>query len=64
VTVKKPIEKEALNTALLPFLEKKLPYYMIPGDIDLVSDFPYSSSHKIDKNKLIENYLQKQFKDL
>jgi D-alanine--poly(phosphoribitol) ligase subunit 1 len=61
--VTKAIEKEALNTELLPFLERKLPYYMIPGDVDLVEDFPYSTSHKIDKNKLIENYLQKQFKD-
>lgn len=63
VITKKQIEKEALNATLIPLLESKLPYYMIPGDIELVNDFPYSTSHKIDKNKLIENYLQKQFKD-
>lgn len=55
------IEKTELNEILLPFLEKSLPYYMIPGDIDIVSDFPYSTSHKIDKKKLIEDYLKRQF---
>jgi D-alanine--poly(phosphoribitol) ligase subunit 1 len=63
VIAKKAIEKETLSKELLPFLERKMPYYMIPGDIELLIDFPYNSSHKIDKNKLIENYLQKQFKD-
>jgi len=38
-------------------LEKTLPYYMIPNEIILLNEFPYSSSHKIDKNKLIENYI-------
>jgi D-alanine--poly(phosphoribitol) ligase subunit 1 len=55
------IEKTELNKILLPFLEKSLPYYMIPGDIDIVSDFPYSTSHKIDKKKLTEEYLKRQF---
>lgn len=38
-------------------LQKKLPYYMIPGDIVAVSEFPYSVSHKVDRNKLIEHYI-------
>jgi len=44
--------------SLLSRLEKTLPYYMIPSDIIEVEDFPYNSSHKIDKNKLIETYLE------
>lgn len=46
-----------LNTHFRGALEKRLPYYMIPGDIVAVHEFPYNSSHKIDRNKLIENYL-------
>lgn len=44
--------------ALVPFLEKRVPYYMIPGDIIRVEEFPYSVSHKVDKNKLIDEYLK------
>lgn len=40
------------------FLDKRVPYYMIPGDIVRVDEFPYSVSHKIDKNKLVEEYLR------
>jgi D-alanine--poly(phosphoribitol) ligase subunit 1 len=43
---------------LVPFLDKRVPYYMIPGDIVLVDEFPYSVSHKVDKNRLIEEYLR------
>ncbi|HET6227833.1 MAG TPA: amino acid adenylation domain-containing protein [Bacteroidia bacterium] len=53
-------EKEELKTQLFPFLEQLLPYYMIPGDILLMNDFAYSSSHKIDKSKLIDLYLKKE----
>ncbi|HRG53492.1 MAG TPA: AMP-binding protein [Bacteroidia bacterium] len=53
-------EKDEFKKQLSPFLEKLLPYYMIPGDIMLMNDFIYSSSHKIDKNKLIDLYLKKE----
>jgi len=33
---------------------------MIPGDIDVVKEFYYTSSHKIDKNKLIADYLKRK----
>jgi|GEM_PF-5530197 len=33
---------------------------MIHGDFVVANKFPYSTSHKIDKNKLIENYLIEQ----
>ncbi len=48
-----------LKDSLISQLEKTLPYYMIPSDIVEVEEFTYNSSHKIDKNKLIENYLEK-----
>ncbi len=60
VILKKIVSKEVLLKHILPFLEKTLPYYMIPGDIVIVNYFPYTASHKIDKNKLIEEYLHKQ----
>ena len=59
VILEENITKENLISQLTPFLEKKLPYYMIPGDIDIVKEFPYNISHKIDKNKLIDNYLNR-----
>jgi D-alanine--poly(phosphoribitol) ligase subunit 1 len=61
VIVKDPIQKEDLNQQLIAFLNTTLPYYMIPGDIVTVDSFPYSTSHKIDKNKLIDDYLKQQF---
>lgn len=61
VILKNPLEKEALIGQLIPFLKKKIPYYMMPGDIVPVNDFPYSASHKIDKNKMIDDYLNRKF---
>jgi D-alanine--poly(phosphoribitol) ligase subunit 1 len=61
VILKNSIGKEELIGQIILFLKKILPYYMIPGDIEIVNDFPYNSSHKIDKNKLIEEYLQRQY---
>lgn len=60
VTLNSSIPQSELKEQLIPFLEKALPYYMIPGDIVIVNEFPHSSSHKIDKNKLIENYIRLQ----
>lgn len=60
VILEDDITKENLMFQLNPFLENKLPYYMIPGDIDIVKEFSYNISHKIDKNKLIENYLNRK----
>ncbi|MFA7081406.1 MAG: AMP-binding protein [Bacteroidales bacterium] len=60
VILEDDISKEDLVSILIPFLEKKLPYYMIPGDIDIVKEFPYNISHKIDKNTLISDYLNRK----
>ena len=59
IILKTQVEKEELTMQLIPFLEKLMPYYMIPGDFMIVADFPYSTSHKIDKNKLIDGYLNR-----
>jgi D-alanine--poly(phosphoribitol) ligase subunit 1 len=48
----------SLKAELMKELETALPYYMLPGDIVQLAEFPYSASHKIDKNKLIDTYLQ------
>ncbi|MES2628043.1 MAG: amino acid adenylation domain-containing protein [Bacteroidota bacterium] len=46
-----------VKTDLSELLSQKLPYYMIPGDIVVVEDFPYGASHKIDGKKLVEEYV-------
>lgn len=60
VTLNSSVQQSALKEQLVPFLEKALPYYMIPGDIVIVNEFPHSTSHKIDKGKLIEDYIRSQ----
>jgi D-alanine--poly(phosphoribitol) ligase subunit 1 len=47
-----------LKQQLSNFLSGLLPYYMVPSDIVIVNAFPFTSNHKIDKNKLISDYLQ------
>lgn len=53
--------KHPTREQLSTFLAEQLPYYMVPGDIALVEDFPYNSNHKIDKNQLTERYVKRQF---
>lgn len=60
VTLKSTTGIEELKAQLIPALEKALPYYMIPGDVVIVPEFPHSVSHKIDKNKLVQDYIQMQ----
>jgi D-alanine--poly(phosphoribitol) ligase subunit 1 len=60
VILQNGLSAEALKPTLLPELKKTLPYYMVPGDLVAVNQFPYSTSHKIDRNKLIEGYLIQQ----
>jgi D-alanine--poly(phosphoribitol) ligase subunit 1 len=45
---------------LMAELKKRLPEYMVPGDMRFVDEFPHSSNHKIDKKKLIEGYMNGQ----
>lgn len=46
-----------IKIELTSFLEKLLPYYMIPSEFIIVPEFPYNTSHKIDKNQLIQEYI-------
>jgi D-alanine--poly(phosphoribitol) ligase subunit 1 len=59
------IIKQACNTQELIHeikqnLQNNLPYYMMPGEVVIVDSFPVNVSHKVDKNKLIEQYLKVQ----
>ena len=54
----KSSENKALNhSGLQQFLSNKLPYYMVPSDIVAIDRFPTNNSHKTDKNKLLEDYI-------
>lgn len=41
-------------------IQNSLPYYMMPGDFVPVDSFPLGTSHKVDKNKLVAQYLKEQ----
>jgi len=57
VALKDSAEKE--TTEKIKFdLSKTLPHYMIPSDVKLVNRIPLNQNGKIDKNKLVEIYLQ------
>jgi D-alanine--poly(phosphoribitol) ligase subunit 1 len=60
VITKNPIHQNELKKIIIPVLSKSLPYYMIPGDIVILKEFPYSTSHKIDKAKLTSDYIASQ----
>ncbi len=62
VILSKEADPEPIKQELYLLLEKKLPSYMIPGDIVVVSEFPYNISHKVDKNRLVSDYLVQQTK--
>lgn len=40
---------------------QKLPAYMVPSEIIVLDDFPYNSNLKIDKNKLLDMYMNGSF---
>ena len=44
--------KEIEEDALISFLRKKMPSYMIPARIVPIEKFPLNNSDKIDRNKL------------
>jgi D-alanine--poly(phosphoribitol) ligase subunit 1 len=48
-----------LKEELINVLQQQLPQYMIPGDIIFIDELPYTINHKIDKNKLLQDYLNK-----
>ncbi len=46
VITKNTTNKAHVNQTLLPFLQKSLPYYMLPADIEVVTVFPYNNNYK------------------
>jgi D-alanine--poly(phosphoribitol) ligase subunit 1 len=60
VIVNTPVDQKEFKDLIIPFLSKLLPGYMIPGNIVIVKEFPYSASHKIDKAKLASDYIASQ----
>ncbi|OPZ99416.1 MAG: D-alanine--poly(phosphoribitol) ligase subunit 1 [Bacteroidetes bacterium ADurb.Bin408] len=57
VILKNNTNAQECKEKLQEFLKDTLPYYMVPGDIIPVGAFLYNNSHKIDKNRMIEDYL-------
>ncbi|HXU26750.1 MAG TPA: hypothetical protein VN698_05915, partial [Bacteroidia bacterium] len=45
------------TTSIKNSLEKELPAYMIPSEIIMLKEFPYTASFKVDKQKLLNDYL-------
>jgi D-alanine--poly(phosphoribitol) ligase subunit 1 len=39
-------------------LKKELPHYMIPSEVLVLKEFPYTESFKVDRQKLLYNYLR------
>lgn len=54
----KPNQSAALEEDVMQeLLKKELPHYMIPSEIIVRKEFPYTESFKVDKQKLLRNYL-------
>jgi D-alanine--poly(phosphoribitol) ligase subunit 1 len=60
IIIKQACNNQELIHEIKQNLQNNLPYYMMPGDIVIVDSFPVNVSHKVDKNKLIEQYLKVQ----
>ncbi len=45
-------DEEIDREGIAGYLRKKLPYYMIPSTLDIISSLPMTSSQKIDRKKL------------
>ncbi|HEX7414800.1 MAG TPA: AMP-binding protein [Bacteroidia bacterium] len=45
------------ETLIQELLKKELPPYMIPSEIIILANFPYTASFKLDKQNLLSNYL-------
>lgn len=45
------------NNFITQILRSELPHYMIPSEIIVVKEFPLTASSKVDKQKLLQDYL-------
>lgn len=57
VKLKEKEDENKAKASIIDHLKKNLPEYMLPGDIKFMAGFPHSSNHKIDKKRLIEEYM-------
>jgi D-alanine--poly(phosphoribitol) ligase subunit 1 len=48
---------DAVKESIIHHATQFLPFYMVPGDLFFVDDFPYNLNFKIDTKMLIEIYL-------
>lgn len=55
--VQKGVNRDELLKQIKSNVSRSLPEYMMPGDFRFIDEFPYSTSHKIDRKKLEEIYL-------
>ena len=55
VTLKKEVESNIASIKAI--LENELPLYMIPSEIIVRKEFPYTNSFKVDKQQLINDYI-------
>jgi len=60
IIVTTSVDQKEFKEMIISFLSKSLPGYMVPGDIVIVKEFPYSANHKIDKAKLASDYIALQ----
>ncbi len=49
-------EMQGIISTIKPLLEKELPTYMIPSEIVVKKQFPYTNSFKVDKQQLLNEY--------
>jgi D-alanine--poly(phosphoribitol) ligase subunit 1 len=49
-------EMQGIISTIKPMLEKELPLYMIPSEIVVKKQFPYTNSFKVDKKQLLNEY--------
>ena len=49
---------------VLNLICEELPYYMLPSDIKAIKSFPLNMNDKIDKQKLIELYINNELQDV
>ena len=52
------IQNESATADLLSHVKSKLPPYAVPRDLNILDELPHTSSGKVDRRRLSNNYLQ------
>ena len=56
-------KKELINESITEYLQKKLPEYMLPKDIIIVPEILVSANHKVDRKKMLKDYVKQEIKE-